>query len=202
MQPSYATGHHWYALLLRDLDRLEESHAAIARARKLDPVSRVIATVYATTYYMARDYEKAIAEYQRILSFDSTFAEAHRWLARSYVLNGDVVAAEQHARAAARFSGVDESKDLGFVLAHAGKRAEAAAILQGLINRSRNEYVAPSTVAVVATALGQQSLALRWLARAIDEFDSGGNGLRNEPLWDPLRADARFSAILAHANLR
>src|SRR5205823_1634888 len=64
MKPAYATAHHWLALLLRRQGRFSESRAEAEIARRLDPLSPIIAVVYATTFYAERDFPRAIAELQ------------------------------------------------------------------------------------------------------------------------------------------
>ncbi|PYS74517.1 MAG: hypothetical protein DMF73_03285, partial [Acidobacteria bacterium] len=42
LNPNYPTAHHWYALLLANLGRIDEAKREIRRAQQLDPLSLII----------------------------------------------------------------------------------------------------------------------------------------------------------------
>jgi TolB-like protein/DNA-binding winged helix-turn-helix (wHTH) protein len=60
LDPSYPTGHHWYGIYLFDMGRMDEAVREVLRAVASDPLSVIINTDLALTYYHARRYERSI----------------------------------------------------------------------------------------------------------------------------------------------
>ena len=58
-------------------------------------------------------------------------------------------------------------------------------------------YVAPTTFATLHAALGSKEQAFSWLARAREQRDFLLVLAAVEPIFDALRDDARFTALLA-----
>ena len=90
------------------------------------------------------------------------------------------------------------SEVLGF--SGVGRTAEATEILRRLLEMSRNRYVPPSTVAYAYVALGDTDRAIEWIERAYDVRDTHLPFARALPLYDPLRSDPRFKAIIDRMN--
>jgi hypothetical protein len=91
--------------------------------------------------------------------------------------------------------------ELGHVLAVAGRRAEALAILKGLGDLSATRYVSPYSVALVHTGLGDRDQALAWLDKAYTERSDYMPYLKLEPMLDSLRSDRRFVALIGRVGL-
>ena len=66
----------------------------------------------------------------------------------------------------------------------------------GTATLGRKEYVAPSYVALVYTALGQLPQALAWLERGYETQDSTMVNICEDPRLDPLRERPEFHALL------
>ena len=56
-------------------------------------------------------------------------------------------------------------------------------------------------IAVLHLGLGEGDLALDWLRKACDAHSMGIFWLKIEPIWDTLRPDPRFSALLQQLRL-
>ena len=85
---------------------------------------------------------------------------------------------------------------LGHAYAKAGRTADARKELQALINASKVRYVAPSWMAVVNVALGDQNQAFFWLDKSYEDRSEHMLYLKVEPLMDPLHNDPRFAALV------
>ena len=83
----------------------------------------------------------------------------------------------------------------------AGRRDEALGVLQKMEEVGRTTYVTPLTGAVVNAALGDLDAAFEWAGKAVDERDGMMMYLHVHPLFDALRADARYPALLQRVNL-
>ena len=89
---------------------------------------------------------------------------------------------------------------LGWALGLAGRREEALTILKGLEQRRIQEYVSGWMLAIVNVGLGNHEQASSWLQEAADDRDSLMAFVGHSFLFDPLRSDPRFQALLQRMN--
>ncbi len=202
LNPRYATAQHWYGIVLRSQGRLAEALDALQRARELDPVSRVIASAQAGTFYLRRDFDGAITRLRTVLDLDPDFAEAHRLMARSFTQKGLYDSALVHLYRASEIARTVEGGDIGFALGRAGRQPEAERVLADLLTRATREYIRPGHVALVHIGLGNRDSALVWLAKAVDTGDPTVVNLKTDPRFDTLRGDARFARLLRQMRLQ
>src|SRR5262249_42770190 len=78
--PNYVTAHHWYSSYLDALGRTEEAIPEAQRAQALDPNSLIVALNAGLTFYHARQYDRALAQYSKVLPMDRTFARTHWYI--------------------------------------------------------------------------------------------------------------------------
>jgi len=91
---------------------------------------------------------------------------------------------------------------LGAAYALAGRAASARRMLAELDTQVRDRYVPPGTFAWIHAALDEKDAAFQYLNRAIDERDTASvQWLPSEPLFDGMRQDARFEALLRKMRL-
>lgn len=200
LNPGYANAHHWYALHLDEIGRMEASIAEIKRALELDPLSMIINTNVAITLYHARRYDAAIEQLQRALEIDPNYHLAHVALGMVYEQKGMYRAAiAEYEKAVSPPEGDSSwrSVALGHAYALAGRKTEALNVLQQLKALSKRRYVDPEQLADLCIALGDKDQALAWLEK--QEFPR--YGLRADPRFDPLRSDPRFQALLRRSGL-
>jgi len=67
--------------------------------------------------------------------------------------------------------------------------------------RATQEYVPPTSFAVIYAYLGDKDQAMRWLEEGYKEHDFLMTSLNVAPEWDPLRDDPRFQDLLRRMNL-
>src|SRR5262249_46952312 len=90
---------------------------------------------------------------------------------------------------------------LGSAYAGAGRRPEAAKVLEELHDRSKREYVMPLLFAWVHAALGETDAAFEWLERAYEDRDPFLTMAKVVPVFDKLRPDPRFDRLLRRMRL-
>ena len=204
LNPGYATGRRWYAQFLSGLGRHGEAIAEAERALELDPLSLVIHTAVGDVLFYARRYERAVAYYRRCVELDPTFGPGHTDMARALEHLG------RHEEAIAEFlAGVGHkpgakppaSTGLATLLAAAGRRDEAAAMINELIERSKTAYVSPYGIASAYAVAGENAKALDWLERAHEQRDGTLVWIKVHPRMDGLRAEPRFRELLAKMRL-
>ena len=202
LDPNDATAHQWFGngplIVMGEFDR---AIAEGRRAVELDPLSLVINTDLAVGYTMARRYPEAIEQFNKIVAMDPRFYYA-RW-AFGLALQFD----GQLPEAIAQYKKAAELADDPFVLAwlaqgfaKAGQRDEALKLLAQMEELATKRYVGAWSFAIVRLALGEKEKAIDELERAFRErSDPFITFIKVSPLFDPLRADPRFQALLAKA---
>jgi tetratricopeptide (TPR) repeat protein len=89
---------------------------------------------------------------------------------------------------------------LGYAYGAAGDRARALAALDRLKVLSRDGQVAPFNQALVYLGMGDKERALDYFERAYQANSEFLVWLGGDPLYDPLRAEPRFRALLKKLN--
>ncbi|MFQ5777047.1 MAG: protein kinase [Terriglobia bacterium] len=202
LNPNYATVHYWYAALLSQIGRHPEAVAEINRALELDPLSLMINTTAGVGRYRARQYDLAIEQFQRTLAMDPNFVPARQDLGLVYVQKGfyDEAIAELREARELPGAGARGAAFLAYAYAVGGKTRQAFEILDELKEVSRQGRPPSYEIAAVHAALGQKDQAFAWLENAYVERDSWLVFLKVEPMFDPLRGDARFQDLLRRMN--
>ena len=202
LNPSYATAYHWYALHLAGMGRFEQALDEMKRARALDPLSLIIDTELGRVLYTARRYDEAADQLEQTLALDPNFVPARIWLSLVYVQRKMFDEAIETARTVANIDdgGSTALALLGAAYAAAGKTTEATEILRALKQLSNERHVSPVNFALVYANLGDSDEAFVWLQKGFEERSSYLRLLKVEPVFDPLRSDPRFQALLARMN--
>ena len=202
LNPSYATAYHWYALHLAGMGRFEQALDEMKRARALDPLSLIIDTELGRVLYTARRYDEAADQLEQTLALDPNFVPAHIWLSLVYLQRKKFDEAIETARTVANIDngGSTTLALLGAAYAAAGKTTEATEILRALKQLSNERHVSPVNFALVYANLGDSDEAFVWLQKGFEERSSYLRLLKVEPVFDPLRSDPRFQALLARMN--
>jgi TolB-like protein/Tfp pilus assembly protein PilF len=203
LRPGYATAHQWLAELLAELGRADEAWREIQRAQELDPLSLTIATDLGWLSYYQRDYETAVQYLRAALALDPDFGQAHLALGLTYLRTGDLDDAIEIFEGVNRLSNDSPPTlaALGHAYAVAGRRQDALAVLEKLQAISRRRFVPSYYLAGIYFGLGDHDGAFEWLNRACDERCSMLGTLKVDPVFDPLRDDPRFAALLRCVRL-
>ena len=201
LTPNYATAHHWYSLLLRELGRFEEASREIQRAQELDPLSPVInVNVGEVLYYQGR-YDQAIAAYRTVLELNPNFPVTHLDLGDAYLMK------QMYSEAITEFQTVRASVGntpyglgyLGHAYGLSSRGNEARKVLDDLTGFLNQGYEVQYDIALVYHGLGNRERALDWLEK--EAQTRGMLGLKVDPLLQNLRSEPRFIALLKKMGL-
>jgi TolB-like protein/DNA-binding winged helix-turn-helix (wHTH) protein len=199
LNPNYAMAHNWYSQYLSFMGRTDEAIREAKRAQELDPLSLFNNSTIGFVLYLARQYDQAIAAAIKTLELDRNFAVAHMIIGLSYLqkkMYEESISELQKAK-----NHPDSRALLGYAYAVAGKRDKARKILTELDKLSTQKYVASAPVAIICIGLGEKDQALERLEKAYDERLWEIGMLKVLPVFDPLRSDPRFTALLRRVNL-
>jgi tetratricopeptide (TPR) repeat protein len=178
--------------------RFDEALNEIETARSLDPLSLAIADSVGEFLYFARRNDEAIAQFRKVLELDPDFLPSRINLGRAYEQAGMFDEAEAQFVRARRVTAesVDALAALGHTYARSANTRAALEVLSRLSDLSKERYVSPYGIALIHAALGQPDEAFRFLEQAHDACVEWMIYTNVDPRLDPLRADARFGALL------
>jgi serine/threonine-protein kinase len=204
LNPNYASAYQYYGALLTSLGRFEEAMAKFEKAKELDPSSIPIRASIASLYYYSRQYDQAIERWREVQKMDPGINWVYYYLGLAYLQKGSTNKALKQFENAARLPGGSTLGTFGraCVYAATGRRDEAEAELQALVERSKQMYVPFYYMVVISAALGNKDRAFEYLAMSYAENDAEDLFLRFDPQLDPLRDDPRFNTWLEKMNLR
>jgi tetratricopeptide (TPR) repeat protein len=153
--------------------------------------------------YFARDYASAIAEYRAVLDQAPDFALGWALLGRVYLVQGRSDSALATLSRAVQLSQGDPSYQAvhAAALALAGRPREGRALADSLRRAPDDGYIPFCELASAYLYLGDHDTALALFARGIDALDPATKHMAVEPLYDRVRGDARFVALLARLGL-
>lgn len=180
-----------YANFAGRIGRFDDGREAIARAQQLDPLNPLVFRNAGFLEYAARDFAAAENQFRTALSINPKARNVRATLGDIALVRGDLNAARSHfsqeGDLASRFRG------LAIVEMKLGRAAEAEAAYAELL-REGGDTVHYQQAQVLAQ-WGRKDDALKELEQALALRDAGLVRLRNDPLLDPVREDARFAKI-------
>jgi TolB-like protein/DNA-binding winged helix-turn-helix (wHTH) protein len=203
LNPSYSTGHHYYATFLMAMGRHAEALREMKRAEALDPLSPIIATFVAQAYYYAGENDEAIKRYGQVLSSDPEFQVARSFLIHSLEQAGrfDEAVAQRKIVAAQAGRGSDGTGELDRAYRAAGPGGYWNEVLRQV---HRGREAGPGSdldIAAIYSKLGNREQAFDLLERAYGERNMWLMNLKVDPRFDSLRADPRFDTLLRRIGL-
>ena len=200
IDPNSAPAHLFMALLKTAQGDLAEGVKGIEKAERLDPLAPVICSFAVGIYLAADRIDDAIDAGNRIVQIDPNYVYVEPDLANAYREKGDfqkAIELYEKAQATTHFP----SAGLAITYAKMGRREDARRILEQLIEKSRQQYVAGDMIATVYAALGEKDEAFRWLDRAFDEHSASMVSFTSYPEFRPLRSDPRFVDLLRRIGI-
>ena len=198
LNPNYAEAYQTYGTVLESIGRFDEAIAARKRAAELDPLAAFRTADVGYPYYYARRYDEAIEHYRRALDLDPTFYWSYLWIGQARVQQRRYDEAIEEINRAIALAGNQTRviATLGHAYAAAGRRTEAQRILNQLLERSRQTYVAPYYIALIYAGLNEKDQVFEWLEKAYQEREAYFNLFKVEPVFDDLRSDPRYLSLL------
>jgi serine/threonine-protein kinase len=202
LKPNYPSAHHWYGELLTTAGRFDEAFAELHLAQELDPLSLAINADLAASFYYSQQYDRSENQLENLLELNPSFIRARVILGKVYEQKGQHAKAIEMLRSAVALSGDDPVPlaALAHALAIAGKTGEANKILGQLHESAGRVYVSAGSFAAIYTGLGEIERAFYWLEKALENKDIEIVWLKVSPIFNPLRADSRFSELIGRVS--
>src|SRR6266498_3940153 len=195
LSPSLALAHSYLGFSLVRQGRLDESIGEILKARELDPLSPIIARGVAFPYYLKRDYPRALELLRQADELGPRFTTT--WEIGVYIQNklfNETLAELQKAKRERKDDPI-LIFDTGMIYAAQGKRAEALQVIKDLEGISGASLSQAHLIPKIYATLNEKEMALSWLERGL-ATGAIGTFYKDEPVWDPIRSDPRFEALV------
>lgn len=203
LSPNYPHAHDGYGFYLKAVAQHEEAMRECLMIQQLDPLSPFGHVSLGWAYYFARQYDLAVQQCKKALEMDKHSAFAYWNLGLVYLQQEKIESAISALSKSVTFSesGLAFEAHLGFAYAFAGKRTEAIEVLADLHENAKHCYVSAYYFAIIHLGLGEIDQAFKWLEAAYEERSGFMPFLKVDPIVDPLRTDARFTALLQRIGL-
>jgi tetratricopeptide (TPR) repeat protein len=200
--PSDLVGQAWYGTYLLNIGRAEEGLLTHRRVSEADPAAPLAAHNYALALYLSHRYDEAIDQYRKAIALNPAHGPTRAGLGVSCVQKGSYIRgiaelklAQKHTRGLGRVRA-----KLAYAYAVSGNPDKASEILNEFLVEFKPDSFPALMIAEIYIGLADKDRAFEWLHRAIDQKDLSVF-LKSDPLYDPLRKDPRFTALLKRTNL-
>jgi len=195
LSPSLALPHLFLGISLGRQGRMDEASEECLKARELDPLSSIIARNVASPYYLKRDYVRALDLLRQANELGPAFTTT--WEIGVYIQNklfNETLVGLEKAKGE-RENDPILIYDTGMVYAAEGKRAEALQVIKDLEEISGANLEQAVWIAKIYATSNDKELALSWLERGL-ATGAIGSFYKDDPVWDPIRTDTRFTELL------
>lgn len=210
LNPNDAYAHLFYSnSYLSPLGRHEEAIAEMGKAISFDPFSPPIQSFLGRTYLWARQYDKALAQFNKCAEMFPGFAIDHERLAHLYTYTGKFEEAISEETKARLLAGEDPKSVLKKedALRRALKKEGPKGYWKQVTEYSRmpenppEAYRGPYGMAILYARLGENEKALQALEEALNQRALEMTEIGVEPALDPLRGQERFQNLLQRVGL-
>jgi DNA-binding winged helix-turn-helix (wHTH) protein/TolB-like protein/Tfp pilus assembly protein PilF len=204
LNPNYAEAHFWYSLNLSAVRRHDEAIAEMKWAQEIDPFSPRYNFHLGWAFYLARQYDQAIAQLRKTpFELDSSYYQAYWRLGLAYVqkaMYGEAFAALEKAAVLSGDRPLVKAT-IGYAYAKFGNRAEAQRIVNELSPLSERETGPFITLASIHASLGNKDKAFELLEKSYQQRDSRIVDINVDAMLDSVRTDARFDDLVRRMGL-
>ncbi len=178
------------------MGRFDAAIAAARRAAMLDPLSVPTRYNLGFVLYAARRYDEAAAAFAAAISLNPASKVAYGERGLALLGLGDLAGARAACESQRDFWTSQQCLAVVYekLGRHADAQAQFAKMQASLGDSAAYQY------ATIYAQWGDRAKALEWLDTAMRLRDPGLEGLKTDPLLDPLRPEPRFQAILRELN--
>ena len=210
MNPNDAYARFFYSnSYLSPLGRHAQAIEEMRKAVAIDPFSAPVQGFLGRTYIWARQYDKALEQFQKVAEMFPGFAIDHERLAQLFAFMGRFDQAIAEDTRARLLSGENEKSALAkeAKLRHAWTTQGAPGYWKALVDLSQTAenppeaYNSPFGTAILYAQLGDKAQALNALEQAYEQRSLAMTEINIEPAFDSIRGEPRFKALLQRVRL-
>ena len=189
----------WYANYLMYMARYDEAEREMEQALELEPFSPLINCSLGRVFYYSGRYKQAEEVFQRTIKMYPDLKWAYLYLGQVYVQKSLYEEALTEFQKAKNLSiQWDSCLETWIAITHAkmGRKSKAQDALALLKQKMKHAYVSPYYFAIINFVLGEHDQGFEWLDKAYELREYRLCYLKIEPLFDNIRSDSRFKALL------
>jgi len=199
LEPDYALAHMWYGEILNQQGHLDEALLELQRARNADPLSVIIRHIPGYLNLWAFRFDQAEVHYKDVLALRG---QVFRWTLHNldmlHTLRGEYDEARRRAIQLAELEGFDPAADLARIDAIENPALKARAL--ELLEKRQDIGDSVFGKALQYTLLGEYESALDSLEKGLAAGDPYAVTMNYMRIFDPMRDDPRFQAMLKEMN--
>jgi adenylate cyclase len=203
LNPAYPTARQWYGKYLSFTGRYDESVEQHRKALQLDPFSLIININLGEGLVEAGRYSEGIEQGRKTVSLDPNFAIGHFEFGIFYIGGGEYEKAELEFKKTLEIvPGFPAAYGLlAYNYGLMGRKEDGERMLTELRAMASRGFVDPADIAIAEFGLGLKDEAFKHFEEAYKERSSWLLYFKAFPAFAPLRADRRFTEILAKMGL-
>jgi adenylate cyclase len=202
LNPNLAAAYDASAWLLTIFGRSDEAIAKEKKALELDPLNPLFNDGLGWWLYWARRYDEAMVQLRSSMELFPTDAFSHFALGWCLIKKGNAIEGGAQLQKATQLDDLPWYIGwLGYTYAASGDRDKAEQILHDLDELAKRKYVTPNARVPIYLGLGDKEKALDGLERSYQDQDGVCWQLKIDQLYDGLRNEPRFQAILKKVGL-
>jgi len=202
--PGSASAHLWNAWRLALLERRHDlALVELEQAERLDPLDLQVKTQIGYVHHFRHDLDRAIAQFEKVVALEPSFAFAHYALGDALTQRGQFDRAIAELDKSIELGGrsVNHVGVLGYAYARSGNRERAKEHLDELNTRGAAGYVSPMWFGLVHLGLSDLDGLFHSLNRAFEERDGSLILITAAVEFDPVREDPRFKTLLERMGM-
>ena len=194
LNPNYATGNHWYGILLTQIGQTEESIQKTKKAAQLDPTSKIIKFSLSSSCWQAGQADLASKTIEEVLAIDPHFPTALQFKYNKFHANAET-AIERLTEALQVYPNQPLLRQTLFeVHWRNGDREAAKDQLIELLDSYHDSFI-KTRFAEIYFLMGKTDHAYRWLEKGFENRESTVPGYANDRKFLELRKEPRFREL-------
>jgi tetratricopeptide (TPR) repeat protein len=193
----------YYSICLAITGKHEESIDQGKKALDLDPLTPMAWINLGGRYYYARKYELCVENVMRSLEIDPEFTMTHYYLAYFYSQMKMYNEALSEIHRVFRAFGRQNTQFLAaeaIIKACSGDHEGAESVVDEIMALSKEKYASSFWLATIYVTLGRADKAFEYFKIAWQSREVLMIFLNVDPVFDPVRHDPRFTALLEKMN--
>lgn len=209
LKPGYGTAHQWYATLLAITGRVEEAKSEMRRALEIDPTSHNFLADMGQMHYFAREYDEAESYCRKALEIYPDFVLAHSYLLYIHIARGEddkafeaSLKANRALHPSAPYLKPGEMLEEERLNREFYRRSGLIGVWKEFIKDPISGQGFSHWVLLhYHTLLGEKEAALDALEKSYDAREFLLPFVNVDPVYDPLRSEPRFQAVMRRMGL-
>jgi tetratricopeptide (TPR) repeat protein len=202
LNPNLAYAYDTAAWILAVFGRSDESIANEKKALELDPLNPLFNGSLGWYLYWARRYDEAITQSRGVIDLFPTDAFSHFVIGCCLFKTGKLADAKVEIEKAIQLDDLPWYTGwLGHTYAVSGDRAKAEQMLHDLDELAKTRYVTPNARVPIYLGLGDKEKTLDELEKCYDDQDGACWWLKVDNVYDGIRNEPRFQALLKKVGL-